>query len=101
MRAPSLESFGHAHRTGGAVALPHEEQRRVPRAVARAIDADRLGHRLNVAVRGVQHVTILLASQAAVAGADRVDEHEVTAEEPGFGSVHDLHGGSTAPLRVG
>ena len=66
-------------RARGAVGLADEVLGTRPARVARAVQADEFAHALEVALVVVEFRHLLAGDHAAVAGADRVDEHEVRA----------------------
>jgi hypothetical protein len=70
-----------------AVALAGQELRARPTLVARRVQADELGHPLDVVVDAVELVVVLTLGRAAVAGGHRIDEHDVGEVEPRVGVV--------------
>ena len=64
-------------RARGAVALADQVLRAAPAAVAREVEADELAHRVEVALVLVELGHLLALDHPRVAGADRIDEHQV------------------------
>ena len=79
-------------RARGAVALPHQEQRRGPALVAAQVEPDELAHRLQIALHPPELLAELRLAGAAVARPDRIDEAQVGLVEPGVRVVHQLVG---------
>ena len=82
-----LQRLRQARPTKAAVALAHEDPRRVEPAVGLQPPLDEDGERVDIALHRpeLRAHRLVLAVEAAVAGAHRIDEDEVGEVEPGLG----------------
>ena len=78
---------------GGAVALADQEGRAAPAGVAGNVEADEVADRGDVGLEPVELLGLLADHGAAVAGRDRIDEHQIADVEERVVVVDQLVGG--------
>ena len=83
-----LQIISERGRAKRAVAFADQKFRRIPAVVAADVGVDELAERCYVLIDPLEILVFRFADRVAVAGAHRVDEHEVGFVEQALGVVH-------------
>ena len=79
---------GQGGGTRGSVALAGEEFRGEPALISRDVEADEIGDGADVLLDAEKLFGLFAGGGPAVAGVDRIDEHQVGGGKPGVGVLH-------------